>query len=389
VGGDDTMLGHVGELLRSDAFMPHGMCFLWQPELLWLHASADALIALSYYSIPLALLYFVVRRQDLVFPAVFLLFSCFILACGTTHVMAIWTLWNPDYWLDGGIKVFTALTSVLSAVFLWRIMPAALALPSRGELELANRRLASQITERTQAEEAIRRMNVELERRVADRTAKLEAINRDLRAAVRDKDVLLDEIRHRVKNNLQIVSGLLSLQSRNAPAALQRQLSETQERVRAMGRAHDQLYRSTEADRFAVDQLVRDVCADLGHLYAEAGQVTCTVDAPEPLGLPVEVAVPLALIVNEALANAYKHAFPEGRAGRIAVILRRGDGNTRIEVRDDGIGLAHHHAERGRQLVGMRLVKLLAAQISAQASWRSDDGTVFTLEVPDGPAAPG
>jgi two-component sensor histidine kinase len=382
------MLGHVGELLQSDAFMPHGMCFLWQPELLWLHASADALIALSYYSIPLALLFFVVRRQDLVFPAVFILFSCFILACGTTHVMAIWTLWNPDYWLDGGIKVFTALTSILSAVFLWRIMPAALALPSRGELELANRRLASQITERTEAAETIRRMNVELERRVADRTAKLEAINEDLRAAVRDKDVLLDEIRHRVKNNLQIVSGLLSLQSRNAPAALQRQLSETQERVRAMGRAHDQLYRSTEADRFAVDQLVRDVSEDLGHLYAEAGHVTCTVDAPEPFGLPVEVAVPLALIVNEALANAYKHAFPDERAGRIAVTLRRGDGSTRIEVRDDGIGLAQHHAERGRQLVGMRLVKLLAAQIRAQASWRSDGGTVFTLEMPDRPAAP-
>ena len=378
------MLSHLDELMESEAFMPHGMCFLWQPELLWLHAGSDALIALSYYSIPVALLYFVLRRQDLVFPAVFLLFGCFILACGTTHVMAIWTLWNPDYWVDGGIKLFTALVSALTAVFLWRVMPAALALPGRAELEDTNRMLAGHVAERIHAEEEVRRLNAELERRVADRTAELEATNRDLLAALRDKDVLLDEVRHRVKNNLQIVSGLLSLQARNLPPEARLPLREMQERIRAMGRAHDQLYRSTEAGSFAVDRLVQDLCEDLGHLYATgAGQVTCSVDAGEPLSLPVEVAVPVALIVNEAVVNAYKHAFPHGRSGRIGISLHRRADGQRIEVRDDGVGLGEDQAKPAGQLVGMRLIRMLAAQIKATASWHTDGGTLFVLELPE------
>jgi hypothetical protein len=137
------MLGHLQEMLTSENFMPHGMCFLWRPDLLWLHAASDAAIALAYYSIPFALVSFVLRRRDLAFPGVFLLFGAFILACGTTHLMGIWTLWNPDYWLDGGIKAATAVISLLSAVIVWRVMPLALALPSPAQLEQANRALSA------------------------------------------------------------------------------------------------------------------------------------------------------------------------------------------------------------------------------------------------------
>jgi two-component sensor histidine kinase len=378
------MLGHLGEMLASDGLMPHGMCFLWLSELLWLHALSDALIALSYYSIPLALLYFVLRRQDLVFSAC--LFGIFILACGTTHVMAIWTLWYPDYWLDGAIKAVTAIASVLSAVVLWRTLPAALALPNRSELEAANLALAGQIDERTRSEAENRRLNAELEQRVAERTADLEASNKHLRDALADKDVLLDEIRHRVKNNLQVVSGLLSLQARSAPPPVRLQLEETQERVRAIGRVHDQLYRLDEAGVFAVDRLVRDSCEDLGHLYAATDEhVSCTVEIPEPLTLPIGVATPLALIVNEAVSNAFKHAFPGGRPGEIVVRLRRTADGTRIEVRDDGVGLADDHATRSRQLMGIRLIRLLAAQVKASATWQSGGGTTFTLDLPHFP----
>ena len=118
------MLGHLGEMLSSEDFMPHGMCFLWRPDLLWLHATSDTLIALAYYSIPVALIYFVRRRKDLVFSALFILFGVFIFACGTTHLLAVWTIWHPDYWLDGAVKAGTAGISIASAVLLWRAMPA-------------------------------------------------------------------------------------------------------------------------------------------------------------------------------------------------------------------------------------------------------------------------
>src|SRR3954454_17249407 len=116
------MLGHLSKLLSFEEFMPHGMCILWRPDLLWLHAGSDALIALAYYSIPVALIYIVRRRKDLVFPTVFILFGAFIFACGTTHVLGVWTIWHPDYWVEGAVKAATAAISVVSAILLWRVM---------------------------------------------------------------------------------------------------------------------------------------------------------------------------------------------------------------------------------------------------------------------------
>ena len=85
------------KLFSSGEFMPHGMCYLWTPGLVWLHVVSDALIALAYYSIPLTLLLFVRRRRDLPFNWIFVFFGVFIIACGTTHAMEVWTLWNATY----------------------------------------------------------------------------------------------------------------------------------------------------------------------------------------------------------------------------------------------------------------------------------------------------
>ncbi|HEY8932449.1 MAG TPA: hypothetical protein VIM44_03960, partial [Rariglobus sp.] len=87
--------------------MPHGQCYMWQSGLIALHAIADSLIALSYYSIPLLILYFVRQRRDVPFPAIFLMFGAFIVACGTTHLIEVWTIWQPHYWLSGFVKAFT------------------------------------------------------------------------------------------------------------------------------------------------------------------------------------------------------------------------------------------------------------------------------------------
>lgn len=147
------MLGGFAALFDRSAFIPHGICLAWQPELLALHVSSDALIGLSYYSIPLALVYFVHRRRDVAFSWVFWLFAAFILACGTTHFANIWTLWTPDYGLEALIKLATALVSMLTAMALWILMPKALALPSPRQLAEANVALQHEIVVRRQAEE--------------------------------------------------------------------------------------------------------------------------------------------------------------------------------------------------------------------------------------------
>src|SRR5258708_13113065 len=154
--------------------MPHGMCFLWQPELIALHVASDSAIALAYYSIPIALIYFVNKRTDLAFPTIFVLTGLFILACGTTHIMGVWTLWFPDYRLDGGIKAVSALLSIGTAIAICKVMPLALALPSTAQLEQANKALGEEIGHRQRAEVALREANAELERRVAERTANLQ-----------------------------------------------------------------------------------------------------------------------------------------------------------------------------------------------------------------------
>jgi PAS domain S-box-containing protein len=128
----------------SDGFMPHGYCYLWNPKLVWLHAISDLLIALAYLVIPLTLIYLLRKRRDIPFNWIFLCFGVFIAACGATHLMEVWTLWVPSYWLSGGVKTVTALASVSTAVLLVRLVPEALALPHLDEFRKANELLEQQ-----------------------------------------------------------------------------------------------------------------------------------------------------------------------------------------------------------------------------------------------------
>ena len=122
-------------LVSSNNFMPHGACYLWLPSVLWLHIISDTIIALAYYSIPFALFYFVQKRTDLAYRWVFVLFGAFIFLCGTTHLISIWTIWHPDYWLDGLIKLATALVSIVTASLIWLLIPKLLRLPSPQALQ--------------------------------------------------------------------------------------------------------------------------------------------------------------------------------------------------------------------------------------------------------------
>ena len=174
-------------LLSGVGFIPHGHCYLWKPGLVWLHVVSDSLIALAYYSIPWMLVYFVRSRRDVPFDWIFLLFGTFIVACGTTHVMEVWTLWHPTYWLSGFIKAITAFASLGTAVLLVQLLPLALALPSPAQLEVTALSLKNEITERKKAEGLLQRVNEELEDRVAQRTASLALTNSSLQAEISDR----------------------------------------------------------------------------------------------------------------------------------------------------------------------------------------------------------
>src|SRR6185312_423823 len=125
-------------LVNSSGLTPHGFCLLWEPGLIWTYAISDLTIGIAYFSIPVALAIFARRRRDLVFRPVFWLFAAFIFLCGATHFLDVLTLWVAAYDLQAVVKIATAITSAVTAVALWWLLPQALALPSHAQLQTAN-----------------------------------------------------------------------------------------------------------------------------------------------------------------------------------------------------------------------------------------------------------
>lgn len=171
--------------LSNLAFIPHGHCYLWKPDLVWLHGLSDGLIALAYFSISIALVYFVRQRRDLPYPWIFQLFGAAIVACGLTHMLEIWTLWYPIYWVSGTLKAGTAIVSVTTAVALIPVIPKALSLPSCSELEAAKMKLEQQVYERTQllrqSEERLQRTLEQYQNFVKNSPDIIERFDRQLR----------------------------------------------------------------------------------------------------------------------------------------------------------------------------------------------------------------
>ena len=143
--------------LGAIAFMPHGMCYLWKPWLVGLHLVSNGIIALSYFSIPFTLVYILRKRRDIPFNNIFLLFAAFILFCGTCHAFDMWTLWYPNYWVSGWLKLLTAGISGATAIALIVEIPQILELPSPKQLEEIDRQLREKIAELQQQKATIYR----------------------------------------------------------------------------------------------------------------------------------------------------------------------------------------------------------------------------------------
>lgn len=317
--------------------MPHGHCFFWRPDILWLHVISDALIVFSYYLIPFALVYLVRRRRDLAFNWMFLMFGVFILACGTTHLMAIYNLWHSAYRLEGVVKAITALASVPTAILLFRLLPLAIALPSPAQLK-------AQIEERRKAEAEVRKLNAELERRVEERTARLRRANDVLKryAYVASHD-LQEPLRMVICYNELLAE---RYQGRLDPDADEfigfavdgaRRMQNLITDLLSYGRSIDE-DREPELSDVDMGEELQGAIASLRYAIEKSGAQISSGSLPTVRAEKNE----MQQVFHNLIGNSIKYSVP-GKAPEIEISSESHDGQCLICVRDRGIGIAQDY----------------------------------------------
>ncbi len=404
---------NVSEWLREwfspQGFMPHGQCYLWEPNLLWLHAIADSLISLAYFSIPLLLIYFVRQRQDVPFERVFALFSLFIVSCGLTHLMGVWTLWHPAYWVSGWLKVVTALVSLYTAVELIPILPQALSLPSPTALAAINQALAREIQEREAAEGQVRQLNERLQSQVDE----LERLNLL-------KDDFLSTVSHELRTpltSIRLSVDLLQISLR------QFSLSDKQQQYLSLLRQECQREIELVEDLLTLQELEANSYSpspedlDLGQRLTTwmqalqagvlAAQQDLSLQILSPLPLLRLNAVSLERVFRELIVNACKYG---DRPGVIQVqasldcspTTESGPYRLLLQVRNTGsipptelpylfnsfyrVPQADPWKQGGTGL-GLALVKKLVESMQGKITAKSEDGWVsFWVELPVAPS---
>ncbi|MCJ2032368.1 ATP-binding protein [Methylobacterium sp. J-043] len=329
------MLELLRRLWEVDNLSPHGICLLWRPELIWTHVVSDSLIAFAYFSIPVGLAYFVSRRRDVVFGWMFWSFAVFITACGATHLMAIWTLWVPDYGLEAAVKLLTGLASIGTAVALWVLMPKALTLPSPTQLRHANESLQARIAERDAALAALEAANAERARaeEALRQSQKMEAIGQ-----------LTGSVAHDFNNLLNVVLLNLDRVERGLPEAspLRTRLRDA---VKGAERAATMTHKLLA---FARRQPLSPVSTDVNAQVASFAEFLRGTIGPR-IRLETDLAPNLPRVnidpnqfesaILNLVVNA-RDAMPEGGTLTLATRpLPEGDGFA-VEVSDTGAGMA-------------------------------------------------
>lgn len=324
------------ESLLTTDFMPHGQCYYWRPSLLWLHVASDAGIGLAYFSIPVALFYFVRKRPEVNLSSVFVMFAAFIFLCGATHFYQIVTVWQPYYYSEGLLKLATAGVSGFTAVALWFLMPQALALPTPGDLQAVNERLRSENEERGRAENELRELNEQLEAKVLRRTEELEQF--------------IFAASHDLQEPLRQLSSYAAFLETDLGETLPERASQDLHFIRQastrMTTMVDSLLDLSRAGRQSLDtadvplrECIAVALSDLGGMpamqQARIGEIPdVTVHADANL---------LTSLYQNLISNALKYA--DGPPV-IEFTMKRGEGETVLGVRDRGIGIEHDAMER-------------------------------------------
>lgn len=299
--------------ILAQGFIPHGHCYLWTPSLVVLHAGSDALIGLAYLLIPIALLVVVRQRRDLPFSWMFVLFGIFIVACGATHLVEVWNIWHSNYWVAGGVKFVTAAASLPTAYLLFTLLPTIRTIPTRNDLEFANRELKSAIYELDQFS---------------------SAVSHDLRAPLRKMEGFSEALKTRHAEQLDETG--------------QHYLARIQDASRRMESIIDDLLSLSRLQRDALQYETVDVSRLAKQLVAELReeepQRRMEIDIQAGLKLKGDSRM-LGIALKNLLSNAWKFSS-ERSPGRITVGETRVEGRRAIFVRDNGVGFDMKHADK-------------------------------------------
>ncbi|MBR1161528.1 ATP-binding protein [Bradyrhizobium elkanii] len=308
------MRSFLERLLDSSTFSPHGICLLWEPELIWLHVISDAIIAASYFSIPFALAILVSKRRDFQFGWMAWPFAAFILACGLTHVFSIYTLWVPIYGLEGLLKALTAVASIFTAVLLWPLIPRILAIPTEAQLREAHVALAEEGRQRQRSEFLLERFReAEANESKIRQAQKMEAVGQ-----------LTGGIAHDFNNILTVITGTIDILAE--AVTHNRQLTEITSLIRDAAERGASLTRHLLA--FARKQPLQPSDVDVNALMAD------TIELLRPtIGDHVDIDfrsapdLPRALVDGNQLVTAIinlalnaRDAMPKG--GRLTIETR-------------------------------------------------------------------
>ena len=257
-------------------------------------------------------------------------------------------------------------------------------------------RVARDRTEEKMLADAQEKLAAELEDRVAERTRQLEKTVAELRHRneearkhtevisrnLREKEVLLREIHHRVKNNLQVVQSLLKMRARLLPPGESREaFDKTVERVNAMALLHERLYQTTDLASLPLSGYIRDLFRDVvASNSLEPGQIQLRLNADD-IPLKIEFGIPFGLLVNELLCNSLKHGFPGDRRGVISVSVHRGENAVLLSVIDDGVGLPSDFNPAGSPSMGLKLAASLARQLGGTLRFSNEGGCRVDVEL--------
>jgi PAS domain S-box-containing protein len=253
------------------------------------------------------------------------------------------------------------------------------------------------ITNRKRAEEALQKSYAELEQRVTERTLELNWKNEQLEMEIterikaekrvteslHEKEVLLREIHHRVKNNLQIVSSLINLQSRIIKdETTLNALKDSQNRIKAMALVHEKLYRSGDISHIDLAEYARFLTDSLFRFYGINPQIIRPVYLIDDVKVNIHVAIPLGLIINELVSNVLKHGFPDGKRGELSIIIKQDDSHITMIIKDTGVGIPQDFDWRNAESLGLRLVIDLTDQLDGTTELDRTNGTSFKLTIP-------